>query len=71
MWWDGVELNHRDMDFQSIALPAELPPRIGGFPGIFIEAHNHQEPLNLYLPLLAQTEVILTFNLISLLMLSL
>ena len=26
--WCGVELNHRHMDFQSIALPPELPHRI-------------------------------------------
>ena len=24
-WWDGQKSNLRDMDFQSIALPAELP----------------------------------------------
>ena len=27
-WWDRWELNPRNMDFQSIALPAELPPHI-------------------------------------------
>ena len=24
-WWPGVELNHRHADFQSAALPTELP----------------------------------------------
>ena len=27
-WWKGVESNHRHMDFQSIALPTELPIQI-------------------------------------------
>jgi hypothetical protein len=28
-WWPGVELNHRHADFQSAALPTELPGRRG------------------------------------------
>ncbi len=28
-WWPGVELNHRHEDFQSSALPTELPGRVG------------------------------------------
>ncbi len=28
-WWPGVELNHRHGDFQSPALPTELPGLVG------------------------------------------
>ena len=31
-WWFGPELNWRHMDFQSIALPTELPNQDNGGP---------------------------------------
>jgi hypothetical protein len=30
--WAGVDLNHRHTDFQSVALPTELPARKGQIP---------------------------------------
>jgi hypothetical protein len=30
--WAGVDLNHRHTDFQSVALPTELPARKNQFP---------------------------------------
>ena len=32
LWWAKAELNRRHMDFQSIALPAELPAQTPGGP---------------------------------------
>ena len=44
-WWDGTESNRRHEDFQSSALPTELPSQV--FQKIVSEAkvdkyHNHQ-----------------------------
>ena len=35
-WWDRTESNHRNTDFQSVALPAELRSHIQGTNEIFV-----------------------------------
>jgi hypothetical protein len=58
-WWDGTESNRRHEDFQSSALPTELPSQI--FQKKVSEAredkyHNHQiESMNIPFALVVQS----------------
>ena len=53
LWWAGLDSNQRSReaaDLQSAAIATMRPTHINGFPGIFVEAHNRKELLNLYYP---------------------
>ena len=42
MWWLGAELNRRHKDFQSSALPTELPSRLGKFHEVLDSARTRR-----------------------------
>ena len=66
-WWAELDSNQRSReaaDLQSAAIATMRPTHMNGFPGIFVEAHNRKELLNLYPPFAEGAQILDRFNIL-------
>ena len=62
--WIWTNESHREAGLQPAAITAMRPAHINGFPGIFVEAHNRKELLNLYHPFAEGAQILDRFNIL-------